>query len=312
MSIEIKNQKFNVIEKLGKENLERNVYKVESEIDQNIYIIKKIGILGLKEEEKNKIMNEAKILENINHKNIVKLIDYDQDKEYFYILMEYCKGSDLEKFIKMHKEKNEKIKESIIYNIVLGICLGLEEIHKKNIIHRDIKPVNIIIGDNYQIKIVDFGISKKIKNNNILTKYIGTSYYMAPEIIKGEEYNKKVDIWAFGCIIYELLTLKVCFQDENLLALYNKIIYGTHENINLKDYNPKWKELVDLLLKKNYNERPDIKEIKNIIPKIDGTINIIKIEKINRKIAFLMIASRIGKRNVDEILDKNLDIKSKN
>ena len=268
MSIEIKNQKFNVIEKLGKENLERSVYKVESEKDHNIYIIKKIEILGLKEEEKNKIMNEAKILENINHKNIVKLIDYDQDNEYFNILMEYCKGNDLEKFIEIHKEKNEKIKESIICNIVLGICLGLEEIHKKNIIHRDVKPANIIIDDNYQIKIVDFGVSKKIENNNILTKYVGTSYYMAPEIIKGEKYNHKVDIWAFGCIIYELLTLKVCFQDENLLALFNKIINGIHENINSKEYNPKWKDLVDLLLKKNYNERPDIKEIKNIIQKL--------------------------------------------
>ena len=99
---------------------------------------------------------------------------------------------------------------------------------------------------------------------------------MAPELIKGEDYNNKVDIWAFGCLIYELLTLKICFYDENLFALYDKIVNKNYENINLKGYNSKWKNLIDLLLQKNPNQRPDIKEINKLIIKINnGTNNLI-------------------------------------
>ncbi len=276
MSIKIDNHEFKVIEKLGKEAFERSIYKVQNEKDNKIYIIKKISILGLKEEEKSKIINEAKILENINNENIVKLIQYFQDNEYFYILMEYCEGIDLEKFIDNYRNKKETIKEEIIYNITLGICLGLKELHNNNIIHIDIKHANIIVSNNYKIKIVDFGVSKKIEKKKTLTKYVGTSYYMAPELIKGEDYNNKVDIWAFGCVIYELLTLKICFYDENLYALYDKIVNRNYENINLKEYNSKWENLINLLLQKNPNQRPDIKEINNLIEKINiGNNNLI-------------------------------------
>ena len=279
MSIKIKNQKFKIILKFGGEALERSVYKVESEKDNKIYVLKKISILGLNEIEKSKISNEAKILANINHENIVKLIDFHQDNECFYILMEYCEGTDLGKFILMYKNKKENIKENIVCSITLGICLGLEELHRNNIIHRDIKPANIIVSDNYKIKIVDFGVSRKTSKNSTMTKYIGTSYYMAPELIKGENYNNKVDIWSFGCVIYELLSLKLCFYDENLFSLYDKIVNKNYEYLNLNGYNPKWKDLIDLLLKKNYNQRPDIKEVHHLLEDIE-TIKIIKIENI--------------------------------
>ena len=101
---------------------------------------------------------------------------------------------------------------------------------------------------------------------------------MAPEIIKGENYNKKVDIWAFGCIIYELFTLEVCFESKSLFDYVDKITNKQHGKINLEKYNSKWQELIDLLLKKNYHERPDIDELYGLI------ININKKSKMKGKI----------------------------
>ena len=106
----------------------------------------------------------------------------------------------------------------------MEICLGLEEIHSKNLIHRDLKPDNIFLTKERQLKIGDFGISKKINNINEYAKtQVGTLSYMAPEIIKGEFYNNKVDIWSLGCIIYELCTLDYCFKSNSIDKLINDI-----------------------------------------------------------------------------------------
>ena len=80
---------------------------------------------------------------------------------------------------------------------------------------------------------------------------------MAPEVINGEKYNTKVDIWGFGCIIYELLTRKICFEGKGLSCV-PKILSGKHGKIDINKYKQKWQELIDLLLKIDFNERPDI------------------------------------------------------
>ena len=181
--------------------------------------------------------------------------------------MEFCEGSDLNKLINEYKKRNEPIKEELIYNIVLQICGGIKVIHKHNLIHRDLKPSNIM-RNNDRIKIGDFGISKKLDTKSGYAKTsVGTFNYMAPEILKGEKYNSKVDIWALGCIIYELLTFNICFENEGLYGLFNIIINEQHGTINLDEYNHKWQELIDLLLNKNYKKRPDINEVYNFLKK---------------------------------------------
>ena len=134
--------------------------------------------------------------------------------------MEYCSNRDLKIFIGKYKSDNKFIDQSIINSIVLDICSGLKEIHKNNIIHRDLKPENIFISKDNIFKIGDFGISKKLEGTkHAKTGGIGTMSYMAPELLNGQKYDNKVDIWALGCIIYELFTLEQCFDfnDNNLI-----------------------------------------------------------------------------------------------
>ena len=235
-------KKYQKLDKIGQGNFS-TVFKVLNKDDNKVYVLKEILLSKLSENEIKLMLNESRILSNINNNHIVKYYESFQINNTINIIMEFCEGFDLKKFI-------------------------LKEIHNKNLIHRDLKPDNLFLGKNNSIKIGDFGISKQLNKNNKYAKTaIGTDNYMAPELISGKKYNNKVDIWALGCIVYELCTLEVCFQSESLLGLCNKIVYQPHGKINLNYYHKELQELIDLLLKKNYKERPDINEVYSIITK---------------------------------------------
>ena len=258
--IYINSKKYKKIKELGNGAFGA-VYLVFNESENKNYAIKQIPIENKNENEINSIENEVKILSKIGNDNndnnhIIKYYDSCKDKRHFNILMEYCGDKNLKKFINEYKEKKQFIDENTIYNVILDICLGIKTIHKNKIIHRDLKPENLFLTKDNRIKIGDFGISKQLTTiNQYANSMVGTSNYMAPEILKNNYYNYKVDIWAFGCIIYELLTLKVCFVGQS--ALYNKITELKLGTIT-KIYNSKWRALVGSLLKKNYLERPSI------------------------------------------------------
>ena len=180
----IRDIKYEVIKKLGEGGFGR-VIQVKSKSDNNYYAIKEIIIKDDMKDKLEYIKKEADILSKFNCNNIVKYYDSYLDKDKFYILMEYCKGQNLKDFININIKNNNLIEEDILYNIIKQICIGLKEIHNKNIIHRDIKPENIFLNENNDIKIGDFGISKQYNPNKEYTTTLnkaGTIEYCAPEI----------------------------------------------------------------------------------------------------------------------------------
>ena len=275
-----KSSNYKIIKQLGEGGFGK-AYKVQNKLDKNFYVIKKIPIKSNSPEELKSIENEALILKEINSEYIVKYIDSFIENEYYNIVMEYCENKDLKSFIKNHKDNNQLIHEEVIYNIVLDICYGIKEMHLNNLIHRDLKPDNLFIGKDYKIKIGDFGISKKLINS---MKYAntgnGTYNYMAPEMINGQKYNKKVDIWALGCILYELFTLNFCFDCTYIGGLINDINKNNHGKIDTNIFNIEWQNIIDLLLKTDYHERPEIDEVIESIKKIKES-NLIKTSNLN-------------------------------
>jgi len=197
------------------------------------------------EECKNKI--EITILEKLYHDNIIHLKDVIRDfnGEISYIF-EYCDCNLLE-FIDTHKEKNKKIPEQIIREIILQITKGLKYLHSKNYFHRDLKPENILLILNkydlnnlsnninesgIKVKIADFGTAKKIPNKDALTitEYVCTRWYRSPEcVLRTDYYDETSDIWALGCIMAELYKLGPIFPGENEFDQINQIfkILGT-------------------------------------------------------------------------------------
>ena len=257
-TITIKGKKYEIKKELGKGGFGR-VIQVLNKSDNKYYEIKEIEII---EDMKDKIKYfeaEADFLSKFDCKNIVKYYDSYKDNNKFYIVMEYCEGQTLRALIDKNKKKNELIEEDILYNIIKQICLGIKEIHDKNIIHRDIKPENIFMNDNKDIKIGDFGISKYFGPNKdylVTLKKAGSVFYTAPEIITNGIYNEKADMFSLGCVIYELFHLSVYYNDK---------LYKTIKKIDKEIYNYKWQEIINSLLQPKYNQRMSIDKVYNII-----------------------------------------------
>ena len=196
------------------------------------------------------LQNEVRFLRKLNHENIVKLLEVirEQNSDVSYIF-EYC-DCNLFQFIENHRKQKMFISEMKIRNIVYQIICGVKYLHSCNIMHRDLKPENILmIINNNLIKIADFGTAKEIPEykNNSLTDYVCTRWYRAPECtLKSNNYNEKIDVWAIGCIMAELYTLKPLFPGIDEFDQLNKIlkIVGTPE------YN-EWPEGYTLVQKLN-------------------------------------------------------------
>ena len=286
---------YKEIKELGQGTLGK-VYLVQK--DNKYYALKKIYIKDINKIDDDSFLNEIKNLSKFNFKYIVKFYEFYIKSDNLNVVMEYAGDLNLQKFIKKYKNNGELIKEKVIIRIINQICLGLKEIHKNNIIHRDLTPKNIFINENnLEIKIGDFDIlSKMLKTNkNYAISNVEKFKYSAPEIIKEEENDKKADIYSLGCILYELFTLNEYYTDK----YFNK----KEIKINIEIYNKKWQDTLDLLLRENPNNRPDIEEIcKNFKNEILLTLKI-ENEDINKKIYFLNNTKEHN--NINEINEYN-------
>lgn len=234
-----------------------SVYLYFDEIGQRKVAIKKVKVRN--QEELDSVKNEINILEDLCHPNIINYYGYFYDELNceINIVMEYASGGTLKEIIEKRKEK---FKEDEILGYFTQICEGLNYIHQKKIIHRDLNPINILLC-NGKVKIVDFGISKKLLNNEFAKTVIGKDFYLSPEIILEQEYSFETDIWSLGLIMYELLSLQKAFKANNVNVLNEKIIKGKYPPITDEQYSTDLKTILSKCLNPIPRERPKIGEI---------------------------------------------------
>ena len=236
------------------------VYKVQKINTNSVYVIKQIPLSGLSEKERNEVEQEAKILHSINSNYVVKYYDSFKENENLNIVMEYCDGGDLNDFLIEKKKFGQPLEEPFIWKIFIKITIGLADIHKLKILHRDLKTLNIFLKQNFDIKIGDLGVAKVLSKNNFARTVIGTPYYLSPEICEEKPYNDKSDVWALGCILYELCTFKHPFEARSQGALILKILNNKPEPIN-NTFSKELNNIIYMLLDKNYDKRPSCIEI---------------------------------------------------
>ena len=235
--------------KIGKGSFAQvyRAYKKENENEK--YAIKVVNINSLKQKIIDNFKLEINILKSISHENIVKLYDTLEKNNIFYLVLDYCDGGDLNKFIK----KNKKLSYEYTQFLYQQIVKGMKYLYDNNIIHRDLKSQNILLNTNCIAKITDFGFVTVKDENMMMNTLCGSPLYMAPEIMKSKSYGANIDLWSAGILLYEMLVGETPFTAENIYSLMKKI---EECNIYFPEYiSEECQELILSLLKINPNER---------------------------------------------------------
>lgn len=185
--------------------------------------------------EKKDAKKEAIIHSSLKSPFIVKYEDHFFENRKIHILLEYMDGVDLGVYLR--KQGLRPLKEDKIWKFFIQACLGLQYLHTRKILHRDIKTINLFMTKDEIIKVGDLGVAKDM-NTQFAHTIVGTPYYLSPELCEEKPYNHKTDIWSLGCVLYELCTFKHPFDAKNQGALILKIMkakYTPVSNLYSKD-----------------------------------------------------------------------------
>ena len=245
-----------------------SVYEAKNTIFQNTVAMKVIKKDPNNELDEQEIRNEIDILKKLSHPNIVKIYEFYISNSHYYIVTEFCKEGELFSYIK--NKYNERQLAVLFYQVFSGLWY----LHDNKILHRDIKLENIMIskkekdndtGDElFWVKIIDFGTAKIFEKNKKEKDVVGSSYYIAPEVLR-QNYNEKCDTWSVGVILYMMLVGRAPFDgkdDEEIISKINTADYNSKEP-KLMKRSPEVRDLVSKLLQKDTSKRYSAREALN-------------------------------------------------
>jgi len=294
----------------------RKAHRRSEKEPYHYFAIKSISIKNLSQKDYNDLVKEVDIISGLDHPNIIKFYETYHDKYFFHIVMELCQGKEVFDNIANHGYMPEKK----VVNIIFKVLLAIAHCHSRGITHRDLKPENILfesLKPDAEIKLIDFGLSRKYAKDEKMHTILGTPYYVAPEVLKGE-YDEKCDIWSIGAMTYLMLCGDPPFTGSSNNEIFKKIVK------NELKFNPyKWKNIshsakdfVKWCLNKNASERPSaskavthnwfnnvLKEthsVKNIPTKILINIkNFNIVDKFNQMIIKYLINTMNGEEEIN-------------
>jgi serine/threonine protein kinase len=277
---------YSIVELIGKGGF-GSVYKVK--INNQYFAMKEIK---LEEKElrllkgntstKNieKVISEIEIWKDLDHPNIIRYYTsfMEKDKNNVYIIMELVEGVNLSEYMSNLREKGAKPKEKEIIKLLIDVVCGLKYLHKeKGVLYRDVNPHNIMIDNNFNVKMGDFGLAKKLKRENeenmldadlnnlshsMSSGFVGSILYSSPEMIKNENYTEKSDLWSLGCVLYELLNFSAPFEGDNPLTVAKNIVELNYKRLNMNDFeHPVLVNIIKRCLVPDPEERIDINEM---------------------------------------------------
>ncbi|XP_059914655.1 serine/threonine-protein kinase MAK-like [Gadus macrocephalus] len=179
-------------------------------------------------------LREVKSLQKLKHSNVVKLKEIIRENDCLYFVFEYMK----ENLLQLIKARNKLFPESVVRNMTFQILQGLSYIHKNGYFHRDLKPENLLCTGTEMVKIADFGLARELRSLQPYTEYVSTRWYRAPEVLlRSPSYSSPIDLWAVGCIVAELYTLRPLFPGTSEVDEVFKIcqVLGTLKKVGEDD-----------------------------------------------------------------------------
>ena len=283
---------FEAIQRIGKGS-SCQVYTVISKIDNKLYAIKESS----SKENEDIIKNEVSIFKHLNNESpyIIHFYDFfkgknEHNKPCLCIQLEYCEYGNIREILKKGKKLNIKITEMEISAIIYMVLQGIKFIHEKNLINRDIKGRNILVGKNGNVKLCDFGICKRYIENGMKKFRGGSPYWMAPEILKKEEYNQNIDIWALGITCIELAEYEPPYSKYSPEEVLKKIIKNPPKGLNEPEkWSYEFNDFIKKCLEIDKNKRPFAGELL----KHDFIINLDK-KNLNRNLIIYKFLNKCG------------------
>ncbi|XP_006813980.1 serine/threonine-protein kinase Nek10-like [Saccoglossus kowalevskii] len=256
-----------------------SVYKVKKKMSGQFLAMKEISLLnpaiGKTAKERDvsvgRIVSELPIIkEGLKHPNVVRYYKTFNECDKLFIVMEFIEGAPLTEHFNSLKEKNENFTEDRIWNIFIQIVLALRYLHKeKRIVHRDLSPNNIMLGENDKVTITDFGLARvKQQDCSKMTSVVGTILYSCPEIVQSIPYGEKADVWSIGCILYQMSALAPPFYSSNMLSLATKIVEAKYDPLPIEKYSNRIPETIKRCLTPDPDDRPDIVQVAGAISDI--------------------------------------------
>ena len=243
--------RYEILEKIGTGGMS-DVYKAKDH-KLNRFVAVKVLKQEFSENANfvSKFRVEAQAAAGLMHPNIVNVYDVGEEVDVYYIVMELVEGITLKKYIE--KKARLSVKEAI--SIAIQVSMGIEAAHNNHIIHRDIKPQNIIISKEGKVKVTDFGIAKAATSNTITSNVMGSVHYTSPEQARGGYSDEKSDIYSLGITMFEMLTGRVPFNGETTVAIAIKHIQ--EELPSPRDYVPEIPISVEHIVCKCCQKSPD-------------------------------------------------------
>ncbi|BGP17029.1 hypothetical protein JCM10213_000335 [Rhodosporidiobolus nylandii] len=271
------------------------IRKVTRRADGKVLARKELNYGRMDERDLKQLTEEVNILEQLgSNDNIVRYYErfVDKPNNMLYILMEYCEGGDLAGVIQRCRKTGQQLPEDVVWQYFTQILLALHDCHsevdkqgnrKTVILHRDIKPENVFLDKDNNLKLGDFGLSKAMQQAAMTQTYVGTPYYMSPELINGQPYDVKSDIWALGCLIYELCAGHPPFHEARTQPELAVMIREGKIPDLPKQYSPWMSQVVRALLHQNPKRRPSTAQLK-IVDAIKMQIRVIELRRASRDI----------------------------
>ncbi|KAL6462378.1 hypothetical protein MHYP_G00288000 [Metynnis hypsauchen] len=219
-------------------------------LGEELKVLKEIPLGDLKPDETVKATQEAQLLSQLHHPAILKFYTSFLERDVFCIITEYCEDRDLDCRLEELRSEGKTLSELQVTQWLVQLLLGVNYMHQRRILHRDLKAKNVFLKRN-NVKIGDFGVScLLIGSCDLAMTFTGTPYYMSPEALSHRGYDSKSDIWSLGCILYEMCCLKHAFEGHNFLSMVLKIVEGSTPSLPEK-YSQELNALLQRMLEKN-------------------------------------------------------------
>nr|XP_002128026.1 serine/threonine-protein kinase Nek4 [Ciona intestinalis] len=252
---------YDILKAIGKGSY-GEVHLIQHKKERKQYVVKKLALQKVSRRERKAAESEAKLLSQLKHPNIVSYKDsFENDDGFLYIVMGFAEGGDLYTKLREQREKDEFLLEVQVVRWFIQICMALQYLHQKHILHRDLKTQNIFLTKAKMIKVGDLGIARVLEGaSDMATTLIGTPYYMSPELFSNKPYNHKSDVWALGCCVYEMTTLKHAFNAKDMNSLVYKILKKKMPKMPAM-YSEPLCELIKIMLHQTAEKRPSVNRI---------------------------------------------------